>query len=319
MIQVVFDLIKDKSYLANIIKTMIHTITFIIIGIVVVIALPARGNAQVVNTLLFKISGNGLTKPSYLFATNHLICKKDADGLIGDAVKQAIKSVDEICFEVDLSNSAQMMIAQTKYNNMIDDTTLNQLLTSKEMDTVNNYYLKHPEIGIPKQVISRLKPMIFNSLISQALLPCPKEVSNMEDIILELGKENDKKLTGISSYKEQAGFMDSISYKDQAKELVNKIRLLSNLTEEKNYYLKTLKLYIAQDVVKLDSVLRNGASDRVAKIWGEERNNLWIPRFKQRMGTQSLFIAVGFAHLFGPEGLINLLKKSGYIVEGIQN
>ncbi|WP_159452601.1 TraB/GumN family protein [Pedobacter nyackensis] len=296
----------------------IRTIIFLMIGLVVSTRLPAQSNVPVVNTLFWKISGNGLTQPSYLFGSNHLICKKDAEGLISDLVKQAIKSVDEVCFEVDLSNSAQMVIAQ-KYNDMVNDVKLNQLLTTKEMDTVNNYYQKHPEIGVPKEALNTLKPALFNSIISVALLPCPNEISNMEDAILTLGKENDKKLTGISTYKEQAGFMDSIPYEEQAKGLMAKIRLLNNLTEENNGYLKTLKLYIGQDAVKLDSVLRSGTSDRFAKIIGEERNKLWMPRFKQKLQTQSLFIAVGFAHLFGSEGLINLFIKNGYTVEGIKN
>lgn len=289
------------------------------IGLIVSTRLPAQSNAPVVNTLLWKISGNGLTQPSYLFGSNHLICKKDAEGLISDALKQAIKSVDEVCFEVDLSNSAQMIIAQMKYNDMANDVKLNQLLTSKEMDTVNNYYQNHPEIGVPKEVINTLKPSLFNSIISGALLPCRTERSNMEDVILTLGKEHGKKISGISTYKEQTSFMDSIPYKEQAKGLMAKIRLLNNLTEENNSYLKTLKLYIAQDAVKLDSVIKAGTADRFAKIIGLERNKLWIPRFKQKLQTQSLFITVGFAHLFGPEGLINLFRKNGYTVEGIKN
>ncbi|WP_167343661.1 TraB/GumN family protein [Pedobacter borealis] len=320
MIQIMLGLIKDKRDSTNSGKALIRTITFliIIIGLVVSTRLPAQSNAPVVNTLLWKISGNGLTQPSYLFGSNHLICKKDAEGLISDLVKQAIKSVDEVCFEVYMSNSAQMIIAQ-KYNDMVNDVKLNQLLTSKEMDTVNNYYQNHPEIGIPKEAINTLKPSLFSSMISVALLPCHKEISNMEDVISTLGKENDKKISGISTYKEQLGFIDSIPYQQQAKDLMAKIRLLNNLTEENNSYLKTLKLYIAQDAVKLDSVIKGGSTDRFAKIIGEERNKRWMPRFKQKLQTQTLFIAVGFAHLFGPEGLINLFIKNGYTVEGIKN
>lgn len=294
----------------------------VIIGAVLFVAtaLSLQVNAQVKNTLLYKISGNGLTQPSYLFGTNHLICKKDAEGLIGNSVKQAVKSVDEVCFEIYNSNTAQIIIAQAKYNIMLNDTTLDQILTAKEMDTVNSYYQKHPELGVPKGVINTLKPALFNSMISRALLTCPaNEISSMEDIILTFGQEHEKKISGISSYKEQAGFMDSIAYKEQAKGLMAKIRLLNNLTEENNSYLKTLKLYIAQDVVKLDSIINAGTSDRYAKILGHERNNLWMARFKQKLQTQSLFIGVGFAHLFGPEGLINLFRKNGYTVEGVEN
>lgn len=38
------------------------------------------------NTLLWKISGNGLDKPSYLFGTIHLICAEDA--ILSDNMKK---------------------------------------------------------------------------------------------------------------------------------------------------------------------------------------------------------------------------------------
>lgn len=35
-------------------------------------------NEETENSLLWKISGNGLTKPSYLFGTMHMLCAEDA-------------------------------------------------------------------------------------------------------------------------------------------------------------------------------------------------------------------------------------------------
>jgi uncharacterized protein YbaP (TraB family) len=41
------------------------------------------------------------------------------------------------------------------------------------------------------------------------------------------------------------------------------------------------------------------------------RNKIWIPYFSPFLSSQ-IFIAVGAAHLYGTEGLIELLKKQGY-------
>jgi uncharacterized protein len=41
-----------------------------------VTAFSQKNNSE--NTLLWKISGNGLKKPSYLFGTIHMLCEDDA-------------------------------------------------------------------------------------------------------------------------------------------------------------------------------------------------------------------------------------------------
>jgi len=73
------------------------------------------------NTLLWKISGNGLDKPSYLFGTIHLICAEDA--ILSDNMKKAISDCDEVYFEVDMDNLFEMIGAINKMK-MIGDTTL---------------------------------------------------------------------------------------------------------------------------------------------------------------------------------------------------
>ena len=44
------------------------------------------------NTLLWKISGNGLTRSCYLFGTMHVLCAEDAT--LSDSLKLAIKYAD---------------------------------------------------------------------------------------------------------------------------------------------------------------------------------------------------------------------------------
>lgn len=47
-----------------------------------------------------------------------------------------------------------------------------------------------------------------------------------------------------------------------------------------------------------------------------ERNQNWMPRLDQCLaGTSPCFVVVGAAHLIGPDGLLELLKKKGYAVE----
>src|SRR5262249_40518740 len=65
------------------------------------------GFSQTPHTLLWKISGNGLKKPSYLFGTMHILCADDAH--LSDSLRGVIARCDEMYFEVDMSDMMGMV------------------------------------------------------------------------------------------------------------------------------------------------------------------------------------------------------------------
>ena len=81
-------------------------------------------------TLLWKISGNGLEKPSYLFGTIHMICN-DGGLSISDSLKSAIRNADQVYLELDMDNMFELMNVVTKMK-MNGDTTLADLLSPEE-------------------------------------------------------------------------------------------------------------------------------------------------------------------------------------------
>src|SRR5688572_32233076 len=97
----------------------------------------SQKNSNAENTLLWKISGNGLKKPSYLFGTIHMLCKEDAG--LSDSLKNIIKNVKEVYFEVDLDNMFEMLTVMSKMK-MRGDTTLQDLLSETDYEKVKNYF-----------------------------------------------------------------------------------------------------------------------------------------------------------------------------------
>ena len=51
----------------------------------------------------------------------------------------------------------------------------------------------------------------------------------------------------------------------------------------------------------------------------DNRNVNWLKIMPEMMQKESVFFAVGAAHLAGDLGVINLLKKAGYTVKPIMN
>ena len=51
----------------------------------------------------------------------------------------------------------------------------------------------------------------------------------------------------------------------------------------------------------------------------DNRNINWVKEMPALMKKESVFFAVGSAHLGGEFGVINLLRKAGYIVKPVMN
>src|SRR5687768_6526647 len=96
-------------------------------------------NAKNENSLLWRVSGNGLTNPSYLFGTIHMICADDIQ--LGDSLQSAIRRADKVYLELDMDNLFEMMSVMTKMK-MNGDTTLADLLTPTEYQTVKAHFNK---------------------------------------------------------------------------------------------------------------------------------------------------------------------------------
>jgi len=82
-------------------------------------------------------SGKGVTRPSYLFGTMHILCASDA--LLTDSLKAVIAACDEVYFEINLSDMSDMLNS-IKYMRMNDSKKLSDLLKPDEYARVKDYF-----------------------------------------------------------------------------------------------------------------------------------------------------------------------------------
>lgn len=54
------------------------------------------------NSLLWEVSGNGLSKPSYLYGTIHMICSSDY--FLTEKTKKALESSEKLILEINFSD-----------------------------------------------------------------------------------------------------------------------------------------------------------------------------------------------------------------------
>jgi uncharacterized protein YbaP (TraB family) len=265
------------------------------------------------NTLLWEISGNHITKPSYLFGTMHLLCAADAQ--LSDSLRRAIANVQQIYFEIDLDNMMETLGA-LRYLNMNNNTRISDLLTEEEYSRVKDYFKKNATM-LPFSMMEHLKPYFITSLISESKFPCP-EKDGMEQVIMKEAKKDNKPINGLETVQFQASVFDSIPYKRQAQDLVKMIDSAGVAGDSSDMQL--IEVYRRQDLNKMTELTagEEGISDYLDLLL-YNRNANWVKKMPAIMRDAPALFAVGAGHLGGEKGVINLLRKAGFTVRPMKH
>jgi uncharacterized protein YbaP (TraB family) len=264
------------------------------------------------NTLLWRVSGNDLKQPSFLFGTFHLLCKEDIH--FSDALKRAIKSSDEIYMEMDLDDPSTMLSGML-YMNMKDGKKLQDLYTPEEYQRLQNYF--SDTLQMPMMMFQKAKPYFLVALLYPKMMNCATP-AGIEEELMKIAKEDKKEIKGLETMQFQASVFDSIPYEWQAKELLKNI---DSFSVYKNEFEQMLDLYKKQELDSMRNMITKSefGSEKYEDLLLNDRNKNWVKQLKEIMKNESVFVAVGAGHLVGDFGLINLLRKEGYKVEPLEN
>jgi uncharacterized protein YbaP (TraB family) len=280
-------------------------------------ACKAQGNDSFVkqkddNTLLWKVSGNGLKKPSFLFGTFHLLCKDDIR--FSDQLKKAVKMCDKIYMEMDMDDPS-MLLGSMLYMNMKDGKKLEDFYTPDEYKRLQSYFAD--TLKMPVMLLQRTKPYFLVALLYPKMMEC-NNPAGVETELVKMAKEDGKEILGLETMQFQASVFDSIPYEWQAKELLKNI---DSFSVYKNEFDTMLAFYKAQQLDSLKSMISKSefGSDQYSDLLLNNRNKNWVSQLKKVMQNESVFVAVGAGHLVGDSGVINLLRKEGYKVEPLEN
>ena len=282
------------------------------ISVILVLFLVVNVQAQ----LLWKVSGNGLKKPSYLFGTHHLIEKEKIPDF--DKILAIVPQVDVVVGEMDLSNMLGMQLKMLK-ECMMKDTTLNDLLNAEDYMLVNDQFKQ--VVGMKLDKLRKMKPMMLSALYEVKLYMgyynLKKEPESVDLVLQKAGKKAKKKIVGLETIEQQMDILfNSMSLKRQAEVLVQSVK---DKEKSLNLIKQLNEAYINGDLKMMSqlSIQEEQMSTEDKKILIENRNNNWVVKLKELMPLQSCFVAVGCMHLTDETGLIAQLEKAGYTVEGI--
>lgn len=256
------------------------------------------------SSLLYQISGNGLSQPSYLFGTIHMIPKQDF--FLTDSIIAAFHSCDALVTEInmDLSLKEQLALAQRMF--LPDGNSYKDYMKQDAFDRFYSFLVDSLNIRENKaDRYIRIKPVFLSGIVMKEMLGKIK-IYEME--FHGMAKKSDMILLSLETAEEQMNIVDSISLEMQFKDMDDP----SSFQLEYN---KLLNAYKKQDFTGLCTLLEEDTDFlEVKTLMLDNRNRKWMNKIDHMISQHRCFIAVGAAHLCGQNGLIELLHKTGYAV-----
>ncbi|MCE3229341.1 MAG: lipoprotein [Bacteroidetes bacterium] len=262
-------------------------------------------------TLLWKISGNGLKKPSYLYGTMH-VSNRVAYHL-SEQFFDALKSVDVVGLETnpgewlanmektgELSQVNQFSnpyaynpnFYKSSFNVSFPDKRMLQGILSYDPDIINGLLYRHNRSKENFEENTYIDLFIF-----QSASKLNKQVISLEDFVQSEIKARLSALPDENEEGEEEGYG---KYKD--------------------YYLNVQKIedaYRDGNLDMLDSLSKLTSSKNTQKFLINDRNVFFVNTIDSVLKTKTLFSGVGAAHLPGEEGVIEMLRKKGYTLEPV--
>lgn len=253
------------------------------------------------NSLLWEVSGNGLSKPSYVYGTIHGICPNDY--FLAEKTKNAFQKSDKLILEINLSDPIEMAEMQKAG---IASVPLSKKLTSEQLSKLDAVLQKNT--GYKVKQFDNFTLATVMGFISIKTFDC-ETLKSYESDFIDLAKKENKSIGGFETVKTQTSMLAN-AYTDS--EL---IETLGDFNKAETR--KMVDDYKAENLMNLDNANEKVMSDNAKKIIIDDRNKDWAKRMPDMMKKESLFVAVGVGHLPGESGVINLLRKAGYKVKPV--
>ncbi len=269
---------------------------------------------QEANCLLWEISGNGLSKPSYLFGTIHLIPKKEF--FFYDNWLEKLEECEVLVLETDIDLSISEQLALVPKMELPEGKKIKDFMSPEEFKAFDAYLTDSLEVSsITHNVCMSYKPFFAYSMIINDVLPSKKVI--YEQYLSKKAKKNKMYITKLEELEFQFGLVEEIPIPEQIKLFLFDAEkpVQTNIKKE---YEKTLQSYKKQDLSGIASLEQeNQDNDDFYEKFLVNRNRDWIAKIKAITSKKSSFIAVGAAHLPGKVGVIALLRKEGYTLKPV--
>ena len=281
--------------------------------------------------LLYKISGNGLEKPSYIIGTHHLANVGFVHSING--VTEALTETDQVYGELvwDTMTNVDSLKAVQDAMTLPAGKTIKDYLTPEQFKRLDAFMVAKMGTGMNNPMVAskmgNLTPMALVTQF-QLLLFMTKHMgefdpsSTFDQYFQAQAKKNGLPCGGLETIQKQI----DVLYKGKpiSRQVENLMCFIDNESFNSQMMEDLTSAFYAQNLETLKQVMDRkigGGCDATAEEEAQliyDRNNDWLTKMPGIMSAHPTFFAVGAAHLPGDKGVLQLLRNAGYTVEGIK-
>lgn len=293
-----------------------------ILKIFTVLAVIAFGFSSSVQAQIFyKVEKPGSDKISYILGTHHFAPLSVVDSI--SEMPAILESVDKLYGEIDMSQMTDpgVMMGMQKYLIAPADSTLDNLLTPAQVDSVRVVWDEYTGGAMPFDMMKMMKPAMLSTTLAAAMaqkaLPSINALEGIDMTMQNRARQLGKPVEGLETMEFQMNMLYGQPINKQIDTLMETVRTAN---EEQTSAIELTEAYLAHNLDKiLDLMIKAENNDPVMieqMIYG--RNANWVEQLLDLLPQQSLMVVVGAGHLPGERGVLEGLRKAGYNVTPIR-
>ncbi len=267
-----------------------------------VLYLSVAQKVNLTNQLLWKIEGKGMAKPSYLYGTMHV--KDERVFNLSDSVYIGISQTDVFAAEVDMDNVLGQMLRMF----FDKDTTayLKKQLSKEDYELLDTRV--RSKMGVGLENINSKETWMLSMFVNDYKYD---KSENQRETFLDaylygLAKKLKKKTIGLETLQDYSTLNNEKNIQEQLKSLIQQTRQ----TNSEEDFKTILSIYEKGDMKVIDDFRKTFPREFSRDLLA--RNVTMADRMDSILQKQSMFVAMGCAHLPGDSGMIDLLRKKGY-------
>ena len=280
--------------------------------------------------LMFRISGGGLEKPSYILGTIHVLSGDLLDSI--PAFLEAENQCQQLFVESDVTDQQDRQERRAAGQQLVtlpDGKTIADVLGEERMAILQERLKETCHVNLAdsaSQTILHYQPFYFTYMLNMIYMKYPAmrngnmmdvacmkrakargwKVGNLDQVFTsEELEEIKEKITPID---EQVDTLMALlnNYDERRQEILNKFEGMHNMG---NYW-------SAGDYESFERLVQpeNEANPAIYT----ERNKKWMPIIIEAVKEMPTLFVFGAGHLAGPEGVVQMLRDAGYTVEQLK-
>ena len=251
---------------------------------------------------LWRAHGSG--GPVYLFGTIHGGVEFGPVDALPTPLRNAMEEAALFVLELDLQDTPSMALLGYMMN---PHEPLSQQLSPERWETLVAIS------PLPARELDVMRPWFAYTLVLMESLE-DQDAAAVDQVIYNFARESDREMDFFETIEEQLQMMvKAITIRDLEE-------FLDDPDEARGFLAELVEVYRSGDEEAISAMIFDHPqydNPEAMEILLRDRNHAWMESLPGYLERGDVFIAVGAAHLFGEDGLLELLRAQGVEVERV--